>query len=151
VSFGNRLPNRMIPSLASHAPATITTASTSSALTRIEPRIAVSATTRRPAFSAKMTTKNSGRLPSVDCIAPVAAGPSRCPTCSVANDTIHVSPASAIAETTNASTAETPVAYRSTPAMTVASAMPAIVMSLRRLSPRIAPQPLPTGHDGVVV
>ena len=39
-----------------------------------------------------MTTKNSGRLPSVACSKPVAAGPNRCPTCSVANDTIHAAP-----------------------------------------------------------
>jgi hypothetical protein len=77
VSFGSRRPKRMIPSRSRLAPAMITSPSTSSALTRIDPRIAVSATTRWPAFSAKITTKNSGRLPSVDCITPVAAGPSR--------------------------------------------------------------------------
>ena len=67
----------------------ITSPSTSSALTRIEPRIAVCATTSSPALSAKITTKNSGRLPSVACRSPVDAGPKRCPTCSVANDTIQ--------------------------------------------------------------
>ena len=73
----------------------ITSPSTSSALTRIEPRIAVCATISCPALSAKITTKNSGRLPNVDCITPVTAGPNRRPICSVANDTIHASPASA--------------------------------------------------------
>ena len=110
VSFGRRRPKRITPSFAFHAPAMITNPRTSSALTRIEPRIAVSATTSCPAFSAKMTTKNSGRLPSVDCITPVTAGPKLRPTCSVANDTIQASPASAIAATMNARTGETPLA-----------------------------------------
>ncbi len=39
--------------------------------------------------------KNSGRFPSVDCSTPVIAGPKRSPTCSVANETIQASPASA--------------------------------------------------------
>ena len=51
-----------------------------------------------------MTTKNSGRLPSVDCISPVAAVPNRSPTCSVENETIHATPASAMPATTNAAT-----------------------------------------------
>ena len=86
-----------------------------------------------------MTTKNSGRLPSVDCITPVTAGPKLRPTCSVANETIHARPASAIAATTNARTAGAPLAYRSTPAMTVVTATPQIVMTLRVFSPRTAP------------
>ena len=45
--------------------------------------------TARRAWSAKITTKNSGRLPSVACSSPVTAGRARRPTCSVANDTIH--------------------------------------------------------------
>ncbi len=110
VSFGRRRPNRITPSFDFHAPATITSPRTSSALTRIEPMIAVSATTSCPALSAKMTTKNSGRLPSVDCSTPVAAGPKLRPTCSVAKDTIQARPASAIAATTNARIAETPLA-----------------------------------------
>ena len=82
----------------------ITSPSTSSALTRMEPRIAVWATIFSPALSAKMTTKNSGRLPSVDCISPVAAAPKRSPTCSVANDTIQATPARATPATTKATT-----------------------------------------------
>jgi len=47
--------------------------------------------------------KNSGRLPSVDCRKPVTAGPKRSPTCSVAKETTHARPASAIVERTNVS------------------------------------------------
>ena len=108
VSLGSRGLKRITPSFARRAPATITSPSTSSALTRIEPRIAVSATTFSPAWSAKITTKNSGRLPSVDWRNPVIAGPSRIPTCSVASDRIHAHPASATAATMNAATSETP-------------------------------------------
>ena len=104
VSFGSPVLKRMIPSRSRRAPAMITNPRTSSALTRIEPRIAVSATIFWPAFRAKMTTKNSGRLPRVDCRNPVIAGPKRSPTCSVANETIHASPASATVATANAST-----------------------------------------------
>ena len=75
VSLGSRALKRIRPSPRCRAPAMITRPSTSSALTRIEPRIAVCATTSCPAFSAKITTKNSGRLPSVDCITP---GDRRC-------------------------------------------------------------------------
>ena len=77
------------------APATITSPSTSRALANSEPRIAVWATTTSPALSANRTTNSSGRLPSVDCASPVAAGPKRSPTCSVARDTSHARPASA--------------------------------------------------------
>ena len=104
VSLGSRGLKRMMLSLLRAAPTTITRPSTSSALTRIEPRIAVSATIFSPALSAKMTTKNSGRLPSVDCIIPVAAAPNRSPTCSVANETIQATPASAMPATTKAVT-----------------------------------------------
>ena len=45
VSFGSLGLKRMMPSCARRAPAMITSPSTSSALTRIEPRIAVSAMT----------------------------------------------------------------------------------------------------------
>ena len=44
-------------------------------MARIEPTIAVCATTSSPFCSAKMTTNSSGRLPSVDCSIPVTAGP----------------------------------------------------------------------------
>ena len=108
VSLGSRGLNRMTWSSERSDPTTITSPSTSSALTRIEPRIAVSATTCSPALSANTTTKNSGRLPSVDCISPVAAAPKRSPTCSVANDTIQATPASATPATTNATTEPIP-------------------------------------------
>ena len=75
VSLGSRGLNRMIPSFAMIEPQIRTTPRTSSALAKIDPRIAVSATTTAPACSAKITTKNSGRLPIVDCRTPVTAGP----------------------------------------------------------------------------
>ena len=108
VSLGKRGLKRMTPSRWRSAPATITSPSTSSALNRIEPRMAVSATTFWPACNAKITTKNSGRLPTVDCISPVAAGPSRLPTCSVARATIQARPARASVANTNAITREIP-------------------------------------------
>ena len=119
VSLGSRGLKRMIRSGSRREPAIRTRPRTSSALTRIEPRIAVWATIFSPALSAKMTTKNSGRLPSVDCIRPVTAGPKRWPTCSVENDTIHAPPASARPATTNAATCGTLLTYRAMPARTV--------------------------------
>ena len=110
VSLGRRGLNRMTRSGSRRAPTTITRPSTSSALTRIEPRIAVWATISWPALSANTTTKNSGRLPSVACSRPVIAGPKRCPTCSVANDTIQAPPASASPASTKATMCEMPVA-----------------------------------------
>ncbi len=95
----------MIPSGDRRAPITITRPSTSSALARIEPTIAVCATTSSPAFSAKMTTNSSGRLPSVDCSMPVTPGPKRSPSCSVANDTTQARPASASVASANRGTA----------------------------------------------
>ena len=110
VSLGSLGSKRIVPLGSARAPTMITSPSTSSALTRIEPRIAVSATIRSPAMRANRTTKNSGRLPSVACSRPVTAGPKRWPTCSVANDTIHAPPASARPAMTNATTEETPPA-----------------------------------------
>ena len=110
VSFGRCGLKRITPVRSFQAPATITRPSTSSALTRIEPMIAVSATTFWPALSAKITTKNSGRLPSVDCMKPVIAAPKRPPTCSVANDTTQARPASASVANTNATMSLTPLA-----------------------------------------
>ncbi len=95
VSLGRRGPKRITPSGAARAPKTITRPRTSSALANSEPMIEVCATTTSPARRAKMTTKNSGRLPRVDCSTPVAAGPTRSPTCSVASDTRCASPANA--------------------------------------------------------
>ena len=71
MSFGSRGPKRITPSGAVRAPTTITRPSTSSALANSEPMIEVWATTTSPARRAKMTTKSSGRLPSVDCSTPV--------------------------------------------------------------------------------
>ena len=87
MSFASLRPNRMQLSGARVAPTTITSPRTSSALAKIEPMIDVWATTVWPACSAKITTNSSGRLPNVDCINPVTAGPNCSPTCSVANDT----------------------------------------------------------------
>jgi hypothetical protein len=53
--------------------------------------------------------KSSGRLPSVDCRTPVAAGPKRAPTASVAAPTTYASPESATAETTKRTTASASV------------------------------------------
>ena len=63
------------PSSALRAPTTITNPRTSSALANSDPMIDVWATTVSPAESAKITMKNSGRFPSVDCMKPVTAGP----------------------------------------------------------------------------
>jgi hypothetical protein len=108
VSFGSRALKRITPSFDSRAPTTITKPSTSSALAKIEPRIENCATTTSPADSAKITTKNSGRLPSVDWRTPVTAGPKCSPTASVVNETTQASPASAMPATTNASTSGAP-------------------------------------------
>ncbi len=106
VSLGSRREKRIVPSGARRAPTTITRPSTSSALAKIEPTIAVCATTSSPFCSAKITTNSSGRLPSVDCSIPVTAGPKRSPSCSVANDTTHASPASASVATAKRGTAD---------------------------------------------
>jgi hypothetical protein len=70
-----------------------------------EPMIDVWATTTSPSRRAKTTTNSSGRLPSVDCMSPVAAGPKRWPTCSVENETMWARPASATVAIAKASTA----------------------------------------------
>ncbi len=103
LSFGRRTWKRITPSALSRQPANTTSPSTSSAFAKIEPMIDVCATTTSPAERAKTTMKNSGRFPSVDCSTPVTAGPNRSPTCSVANDTSHASPARATVATPNAS------------------------------------------------
>ena len=98
----------MIPFSLRKEPATIASPSTSRAFASTEPTSEVCATTTSPAESAKSTTKNSGRLPSVDCKTPVTAGPKRSPTCSVANDTVQARPASATAAITKATSDEAP-------------------------------------------
>lgn len=108
VSLGSRAWKRMTPSSATTAPTTMTAPRTSSPLAKIEPRIENWATTTSPSRSANRTTKNSGRLPSVDCRTPVAAGPKCRPTSSVATDTTQASPASARAATANAGSAAAP-------------------------------------------
>ena len=75
VSIGSRTLKLMRPSSALRAPTTITNPRTSSALANSDPMIDVWATTVSPAESAKITMKNSGRFPSVDCMKPVTAGP----------------------------------------------------------------------------
>jgi hypothetical protein len=95
VSLGSFLEKRMIPSCDRRAPTTITRPSTSSALARIEPTIAVCATTSSPFCSAKIRTNSTGRLPSEACSIPVIAGPRCSPSCSVANETTHARPPSA--------------------------------------------------------
>ena len=102
VSIGRRAEKRMMPSSLTQAPTTMTMPSTSRALAKIEPMIENWATTTSPADSAKITTKNSGRLPSVDCSTPVIAGPKRSPTSSVAKETTQAIPPSAMPETTKA-------------------------------------------------
>ena len=87
--------NVITPPRARSAPTTRTKPSTSSAVANSDPTIALWATTRSPLFSANSTTNSSGRLPSVACRSPVAAGPMCPPTCSVENDTIQASPPSA--------------------------------------------------------
>ena len=103
VSFGSRCRNRITPSGATREPATIARPSTSSAFANSEPRIEVCATTICPARSEKRTMNNSGRLPSVDCSAPVAAEPNRRPTDSVAAPITHARPPRAAPVTMNAS------------------------------------------------
>ena len=56
-------------------PATKASPRTRSAFDRIEPTSDACTTVTSPAFSAKMQTKSSGRLPTADCTIPVAAGP----------------------------------------------------------------------------
>ena len=124
VSFGRRRWNRIRPSSALRAPTTITRPSTNSAFASSEPTSDVCATTISPAESAKMTMKNSGRLPSVDWRKPVTPGPKREPTASVANETTQARPASATAALTNGTTPAV-MAYRVTPAATVATAVAA--------------------------
>ena len=108
LSFGRRGWKRITRSGLASAPTTIASPSTRSALAKIDPRIAVRATTSSPAERAKITMKNSGRLPSVDCSTPVTAGPNRSPTCSVEKETIQARPASATVAITNVSSAGAP-------------------------------------------
>ncbi len=108
VSLGSRRPKRITLSLLRNEPATSASPSTSKAFASTEPISEACATSVSPAERAKRTTKNSGRFPSVDCSTPVTAGPKRSPTCSVANDTVQASPASASAATEKASSAGTP-------------------------------------------
>ena len=104
-SCGSRVRNRITSSSEASTPVTITSPCMSSALARIEPTSDVCATSSSPAPSAKMTTKSSGRFPSVAWRNPVTAGPKCRPTCSVATATSQASPARASAETPKASTA----------------------------------------------
>ena len=58
---------------------------TRSAFERIEPMSEACTRVTSPAWSAKMQTKSSGRLPTADCTMPVAAGPRWSPRWSVAS------------------------------------------------------------------
>ena len=98
MSFGSRFWKRITPSSAELAPTAIASPSTSSAFANSEPRIENCATTSSPALSEKITMKNSGRLPSVDCSTPVTAGPNFAPTDSVAIPIAHATPPSAAPE-----------------------------------------------------
>jgi hypothetical protein len=104
VSFGSRAPNVIVPSGCFVEPATIASPSTRRAFAKREPRIENWATTSSPAESAKSTMKSSGRFPSVDCSAPVTAGPYRAPTDSVAMPIVQATPPSAAPVTTNVTT-----------------------------------------------
>ncbi len=149
VSLGSRLLNRITWSDSRKAPAMITRPSTSSALTRIDPRIAVCATTSSPALSANRTTKNSGRFPSVACSSPVAPGPNRWPSCSVANDTSQATAASASAAMMNAATCEMPPAKWATAAAAVSTTTTAGPRPFDTFDS--AQRSLPASQDGVVV
>jgi len=133
VSCGSRGLKRMSPPPA-RAPTTSTIPSTSSAFANTDPISDVLATTTSPADRAKMTMKNSGRFPSDDCRKPVIAGPKRAPTCSVANDTIHASPASARPDTTNVTVGEAWLKCR-TPAAAVNSPTAARIRRCRVVRP----------------
>ena len=131
VSCGRRVRKRITPSGAARAPAMIVRPSTSSPFANSEPMIDVRATTSSPAESANRTMKSSGRLPSVDCRAPVTAGPNRSPTDSVAIEIDQASPASATAATTKTATGSTCAKWRT--AVTTASArIPARTTTFRR-------------------
>src|SRR5919199_683448 len=139
VSRGSRAAKRITPSRASRAPSTIASPRTSSALAKIEPISENLATTTSPAERAKITTKNSGRLPSVDCITPVTAGPKRSPTCSVAKETTHAMPASAPVAARKAATGGAP-AKCSAPASAVTAPAAASIASSRPLMPQPRPR-----------
>ncbi len=104
MSFGSRAEKRISPSFAAAAPAAMARPSTSRPFANSEPRMENCATTVSPALSAKTTTNSSGRFPSVDCSAPVTAGPKRAPTDSVPTPTAQATPPSAAPETTNTAT-----------------------------------------------
>ena len=100
---------------------------TRSELPRMDPTSAALTTFTRPARSAKMHTNSSGRLPSADCRMPVAPGPRRLPSCSVASPTIIASDASAPAVITKVSTTFA-CSWCRTPASTVAATAAAITI-----------------------
>src|SRR6266511_4994975 len=123
VSFGKRRLNVITPSDALRAPATIASPSTNSAFASSEPTIDVLATTTSPAERANRTTNSSGRFPSVDWRTPVAAGPKRLPTVSVATAITQASPPSAAPATTKIATGSESLKWR-TPVTTVSASTP---------------------------
>ena len=105
---------------------------TSRLLARIDPTSAACTTVTRPARSAKIETKSSGRLPSPDWRTPVAPGPSRSPNCWVASPTTEASTASAAAVTTKTRTALARLRLRRPARALAASAAIRVIHSLRR-------------------
>ena len=108
LSLGSRGWKRITPPSLAREPAMMTRPSTSSAFANRLPRIEVCATTTSPAFSAKMTTNSSGRLPSVDCRKPVSPGPTWWPSASVPSATSHARPDSATVTTGKTTSPSTP-------------------------------------------
>ncbi len=82
-------------------PTTKASPSTSRTFARTEPTIVAVATSYSLLFSAKSTTKSSGRLPSALWTTPVPPAPSRSPSASTLRPTRLASSASATPEMTN--------------------------------------------------
>ena len=102
LSFGSVTEKRMIPSLLARHPAITTRPSTSSALAKIEPMIAVWAITISPAAEREHDDEELGQVSERGLEhAGGARRRSASPTCSVENETSQASPASASVERPN--------------------------------------------------
>jgi hypothetical protein len=77
---------------------------TNNEFANIEPTNAACTTLSNPAFKANMHTNNSGKLPNADCNTPVAPGPMRLPSWSVAWPTFIASNTNAMALHTKSKT-----------------------------------------------
>ncbi len=110
VSLGSRGLKRMTPSRSRRAPATITSPSTSSALTRIEPDDRGLGDDRLAGVQREDHDEELGQVAERRLQEAGDSGTEPPPTCSVENDTIHARPASASVASTNASTSGTPCA-----------------------------------------